>query len=200
MDTTLKINGVRKSRRVDKKVTREEIVRQTVKSLYEHPFYWNAFATWARKVHASQVTFDVMAVFQLLEAGNPVDSGGRLYAIVVTIVPGQEVLLERPEWFPPKEGVVSPHRNVFHVSVCFDGDRDWLNEEDKETFDRHIENLYAGRYWTCGRSFPTRMSSCRHHGMFHLDGVWDWRINWLHRHGSYHKREFGHIALYPGAY
>lgn len=200
MDTTLKINGVRKSRRVDKKVTREDIVRQTVKSLYEHPFFWNALATWARKVHASEVEFNVTAVFRLLDPGNHVDNRGKLYAIVVTIEPGQDELLERPERFPAKESVVSPLKNVFHVSVCFDGDRNWLNKEDKDIFDQYIENLKASWYWTCGIPFRTYMTRCSHSGTFHLHRVWDRQMQWLHEHGSYHKRNFGHIALYPGAY
>ena len=189
---TLKIAGGRRvQRRKGAKVTPAKL-QEWAATRKDFSLYWIAFKRWV--FNHLTVTFRVTATFELAPADpDHPDRRGRFYWVRLNFVPDESI----PAWFPTYDEMPANERNFLHISVCFTGDIEKMNDEDRDQAHRYIHELEAE--WNGNTVWTTFVKHCYNSGTFHLAGFEkDERMRWLHEHGSYKNRALGHIALYAG--
>ena len=178
------------------KVTQDELRMRTQQS-DNFTLFWLAFQTWVRIHHWSLEDYGVarLQIRARFMMSPDSDSRGHLYYVVLEFIADDTV----PGWFPRFEDAPERSRNVLHMSICFTGDLEWLEEEDRRYADQYLAELQEDPLWNGTNVREAYVNRCpRRGGTFHLGGFYDYRLQWLHSIGSYKDRPFGHIALYIG--
>ena len=197
----LRINGQRIQRRggMTIKLNQYELKRQSIAS-ENFVLYWLAFKLWVWKHTYNNICglgipyLRVKPTFELApETG---DSRGRLYYIRLDFVSDATV----PRWFPSFAETPESRRNFLHISVFFTGNIAKMKKANRKRARRYIRSLETDSQWNGATEQVTYVSYCPNGGgTFHLAGFEnDKKMRWLHEHGSYANRSFGHIALYAG--
>ena len=175
-------------RRITRKASKTSRKALTMKNL-NNGLYWRAYINWVKKHEI--IPLFVRPYFTFSDYA---DKRGRLIMVKLECI-----MDDVPIWFPSyKELTDEQERNFLHFSICFTGDLKKMNPVDREIAKQHIERLSCDPDWN-GKCHETTTYHIHSNGTFHLRGFEsDFSMHWLHEHGSYCNRIFGHIALYPG--
>lgn len=195
----LKVGSRRIHRRRGVAVTEESLLRQASKDPDFTP-YWIAYRLWAKKEEVQRRRFMIRPTFMLNEH---IEDRGNLYFVRIVFEHNENVPHRIPRWFPRYEQARDGlDRNVLHMSVAFGNDA-WyyLSEENQPQLHEHVRSLLDDDQWNGNKVFETDMFYGYGHAPFFIRGFNDPRLNWLHEHGSYAGRDFGHgVPYYGGIY
>ena len=151
-------------------------------------FFLRTFRFWLES-HRDHVR--VKPVFEL----SPYESyNGRLYWVRLEFESDNTI----PRWYPSYDLVDPQYRNYLHMSVCFD--KDVKNMPEQEQAQQYINELLEDPNWNGNTIYDTFVLHFNSNTLtFNLAGFQgDKRMRWLHEHGHYYDRSFGHIATYVG--
>ena len=184
------VDNRRVNQRRGLKVTPAALKYLTLKDV-NFSLYWHAYMLWVRRIKESQTVITAIPSFEVIQNG---DWRGDFICVKLTIESNMI-----PAWFPAFNEVPVDDRNFLHMSICFSGDIDKMASlEDQALAHQYIAELKTDDAWN-GERHETCIARAAPHGTFHLKGFDnDQRMTWLHKHGSYWQRPFGHIALYMG--
>ena len=184
------VDNRRVNQRRGLKVTPAALKYLTLKDV-NFSLYWHAYMLWVRRIKESQTVITVIPSFEVIQNG---DWRGDFICVKLAIESNMI-----PAWFPAFNEVPVDDRNFLHMSICFSGDIDNMALEDQALAHQYIAELKKDEAWNGERHETCIAHVTRDTGTFHLKGFDnDQRMTWLHNHGSYWQRPFGHIALYMG--
>jgi hypothetical protein len=197
----LRVNGRRVQRRGGNTIqlNQDELRKQTIAS-DNFMLFWLTYKLWVR-LHTKESIkkldmpyMEVRPTFELAPENG--DGRGRLYYVRLNFADDGTI----PRWFLSFAETPVNRRNVLHMSVFFTGDIVKMKKANRKRARRYIRALEADPMWNGTTAYNTYVSRCpKEGGTFHLAGFdEDEKMRWLHEHGSYANRKFGHIALYTG--